>query len=96
MLCAFVENLQLVYGGANTVEQQLGYPSKNSYVNLKEDCLLPLGPEFQQLVAVFVDQSAQDNQVWASKHFLRASFKLDFKIPKILTCEVLIQDLSTR
>ncbi len=50
MLCCFVDNLKLAYGGKNSVGEQLGFPSDKAYVDSDSDYALPLGAEFQQMV----------------------------------------------
>uniref|UniRef100_A0A914VH50 RyR/IP3R Homology associated domain-containing protein n=1 Tax=Plectus sambesii TaxID=2011161 RepID=A0A914VH50_9BILA len=59
-LCAFIDNLQLSYGGPNTIQSQIGFSSNKPYIDPNIDCELTLGHEFQELVSAFIDKSADN------------------------------------
>ncbi|ESO83880.1 hypothetical protein LOTGIDRAFT_236387 [Lottia gigantea] len=59
-LNVFVVNMELSYGGVNTVENQIGYPSDQEYSEKGEDEDLPLGQEFQNHLKCFVDSHTKD------------------------------------
>lgn len=68
-LRTFSRNVSNAYGGLNTVRQQINFPMDTPYNNPEEEITLPLGKEFQNLVASFVDT----NERTGAKRYENAS-----------------------
>ncbi|KAK6195687.1 hypothetical protein SNE40_001061 [Patella caerulea] len=56
----FVVNMELSYGGLNTVEYQIGYPSDKEYAEQGGDEDLPLGLEFQNHLKCFINPNTRN------------------------------------
>ncbi|KAK6195492.1 hypothetical protein SNE40_000911 [Patella caerulea] len=59
-LNVFVGNMKLSYGGLNTVQHQIKFPSNKEYTEVGGDEDLPLGQEFQNHLKCFVNPDTKD------------------------------------
>ncbi|KAH3809582.1 hypothetical protein DPMN_137955 [Dreissena polymorpha] len=86
-LNVLAENMKLAYGGVNDVQTQIGYPSHAPYSEVGGDEELPLGPEFQAHINIFIKPEETDPD---------EKYKLAEKIVNALSISMKLTDLSEK
>ncbi|XP_070173454.1 inositol 1,4,5-trisphosphate-gated calcium channel ITPR3-like [Littorina saxatilis] len=81
----FSNNMQKTYGGVNSVQTQIGYPSDADYSEMGGDEELPLGQEFQDHIKCFVCEKYRDT---------KQKFRMAEKLVKQLEISQSLQGLS--